>query len=361
MNTKISVFLDTEVFESLNFNFNHPLIKRLIDFKKNHSISLLSTNITCNEIKNHILEKVGTLHEKTVNLHKNTPSPINDILKKNNHIIEIDDNLVETVKCQSLSDFDNFINTHFLKLDCYSISPETIFSKYFNLEAPFQNKKSKKHEFPDAFVFESLRNSLQKNEEMLIISRDPDFEFACKNESGFKYFKDLEEAFNYLYLTIFGNEYAIIHTFIQANKIAIKEKIKNILDNSEIIKHVTYSSDINSSECCIREIIFKDVEISDFNLIELTPLAGLVELTAKITTYIAFDLTTSLITSTFHDSASISKTISLSFQIYLSFDDNKKFSNLAITSVRPSSEQPITIFNEAELWDLYHRLTHKRY
>jgi predicted kinase len=43
-------------------------------------------------------------------------------------------------------------------IDCSDVNPEIIFQKYFELSYPFEERQDKRHEFPDAFSIEALRD-----------------------------------------------------------------------------------------------------------------------------------------------------------------------------------------------------------
>lgn len=65
-----------------------------------------------------------------------------------------------------------------------TVNPKTVFDAYFNAQPPFE-KEAKKHEFPDAFALEAIKNiSLERSYSVYVISADGDMiSFAEKEET----------------------------------------------------------------------------------------------------------------------------------------------------------------------------------
>ena len=75
---------------------------------------------------------------------------------------------------KELIDYENFKKNIFA-VDCSleKVNPENVFKKYFKVELPFELKKEKKSEFPDAFISEYLNDLSRKDDDKIyFISND---------------------------------------------------------------------------------------------------------------------------------------------------------------------------------------------
>jgi hypothetical protein len=108
---------------------------------------LIITNITYYEIKDNLIREIEILSEKTSKIFKNTPAILKKHLKRKNFNLLLEVEKKEEIKKELLKELEQFIQENFILLDCYKISPEIIFTKYFNTEAPFRKRKIRKVNF----------------------------------------------------------------------------------------------------------------------------------------------------------------------------------------------------------------------
>ena len=80
-------------------------------------------------------------------------------------------------------------------------SPELVFRKYFNQEAPFTADNSKKTEFPDAFVIGGIESYLadNPNAHILVISNDGDWQSALKGRANITFEENIDAALQSIY------------------------------------------------------------------------------------------------------------------------------------------------------------------
>ena len=140
------VFVDTSVFIAENFFASDNRINALGRLAKDGKINLVFTEITINEIKNHIKSQVREswkLFDRSCRVFRNAPV-IDDWRRSTNESKEI-----ERLNKQ----LDEFVSsTHAAVLDySYCSDSEKVFSCYFNRQKPFGEGK-KKDEFPDEVV-----------------------------------------------------------------------------------------------------------------------------------------------------------------------------------------------------------------
>ncbi|NLL01958.1 MAG: hypothetical protein GX265_02930, partial [Mollicutes bacterium] len=151
------LFVDTCIFEKkgLNFDKENIIINALLDCYKNGKFKFYNLSVIDNEIKNHIKLRA----DKDLNT-----------LKKFKWLKElIDYNDIEKKCYKDMEDYESFKkNIGAINCNVSEINPELVFKKYFSLEFPFENKKDKRSEFPDAFTSEYLNEIKTKNEQETI-------------------------------------------------------------------------------------------------------------------------------------------------------------------------------------------------
>lgn len=172
------VFLDTSAYENKNYQFGQYALGRLQELIEQEKIHLLITDVTISEIESHLTKKSFEAATKIKEITKqamflrNTP--------------ELDCYGIFT-KVDG-SEIYNLVHKKFLELldnrsvetiSVSSVNPQVIFNAYFNNLPPF-NKVSKKHEFPDAFALEAVKNiSLKRGHSIYIVSTDGDMKSYC--------------------------------------------------------------------------------------------------------------------------------------------------------------------------------------
>lgn len=190
----LNIFLDTQVYQSKNFDFSNEHIKKLVDLIDNDIVNLYITTITKNEIENHIKEKVSASRQYINNFKKYA-----SILKNYDLYQPIwDRETINTAETEILENFNRFLTEN--KVQEIKVSGKytsDIFEKYFNGEAPFSAKK--KDEFPDAFALYSIVDWAENNKELMhIVSGDNDLKNYCEDSEFMFHIESLEKALDYI-------------------------------------------------------------------------------------------------------------------------------------------------------------------
>ncbi|WP_332274830.1 PIN domain-containing protein [Bacillus velezensis] len=190
----MNIFLDTQVYQAKNFNYNDEHIKRLVDLIDKDIVNLYITTITKNEIENHIKEKVSASRQ-SINSFKKHAS----ILKNFDLYKPIwDRELIKIAETEILENFNRFLTKN--KVQEIKVSGKytsDIFEKYFNGEAPFSAKK--KDEFPDAFALYSIVDWAENSKELMyIVSGDNDLKNYCEDSEFLFHIESLEKALDYI-------------------------------------------------------------------------------------------------------------------------------------------------------------------
>jgi hypothetical protein len=254
-----SVFIDTSAIIAEQSDFIglfSGLLRRFYTLIQEQEIELLSHPIISTEIKNHIgqsvlVERVNRC-KKSLEKHKEVLSlieiPYNEILKRLDSL-EIKEKLTEA--------FDML----YQEATTLSFSdPKKVFDLYFNSQPPFADQGDKKHEFPDAFVIESIKDyhSKNRNKSILIISNDKDWHNALKDNENILIAESVEQG-----MQILLNSENILPIF-KSLKTEIAEKIEF---HADCQCYELVNSDLYFEDCLDVNSVSVE-EISD----EITPL-----------------------------------------------------------------------------------------
>lgn len=187
------IFLDTTIFEQINHNYSSATFQRLATLVKEDRIKIYITNITQREIESRIKRHVETAQDNikaALNNHrllKNIQHPSIDAINKGIDVKEVTKALIKQFR-DWLSEMSVTV------LPTEHVSIEEIFDKYFACTPPFEAKKDKKAEFPDAFALAAVEGWCQKNSaRMYVISNDGGMVAACESSRSLRPIRVLSE------------------------------------------------------------------------------------------------------------------------------------------------------------------------
>ena len=179
-----AIIVDTSAFMAEQSDFlgmNSAILPSFFQLLIKQEITLLSHQILNEEVKRNIRESM--LLERLTNLKA--------ALGKYKHVLP----LINISPDEAIQKIDNLDLEHQL-VDAFCKyyanasllpypSPESIFSLYFSSKPPFTETGKKKHEFPDAFVIEAIKQYQRDNQfrTMLVISDDPDWKSSLSGYS----------------------------------------------------------------------------------------------------------------------------------------------------------------------------------
>ncbi|HFG6863553.1 PIN domain-containing protein [Acinetobacter baumannii] len=178
------VFIDTCAYQNKNFQFGDHILQKLQNLLEEDKIQLLITDITKKEIEEHLLKKSALAIKKL----KDYIHADGKILRGTPElsIHSIFDSITKHDVFNNLnSKFNQFLESPRVEnISIKNVNPEVIFNKYFANEPPFISE-SKKHEFPDAFVLEAVKDVAKSRLlKVYIISTDDDMKaYAEKDEN----------------------------------------------------------------------------------------------------------------------------------------------------------------------------------
>ena len=249
MNHPLLVTIDTNIFEAAKFDFGREsTLRQICKHVEDKRIEVFLSDIVKEEVESHIREKVKEAHKELTSASKTIKKlytgshELNEILDAFLKREMIEEKLID----KEISVFKDFLKDIDAKIvekkEMDSKDIEEVFDAYFKIEAPFENRKEKRKEFPDAFIVRQILGFCEKEENnsrcVAVVSDDKGFIEACKkvckdNNNGVELvgFKSLKELFD---------------AIIKMTDIVMYSKIiKRIADNIEKIKEQIYLALIN--------------------------------------------------------------------------------------------------------------------
>lgn len=178
----ITVCFDSNIYDSTNYDFEGKFYTTFKGLKKSYpNLRVYIEPIIYNEVLSHLRDRAIDITKAVESLSKQTRS------------LDLFSNAIETLKIEDLESqcfteyeekFEEFIkffsDEEIDKTFNYEMSD--ILSDYFEGLPPFENKKSKKNEFPDALIIQSLKNKFQNQDNLFIVSSDKGFREAVRKK-----------------------------------------------------------------------------------------------------------------------------------------------------------------------------------
>lgn len=187
----LNVTFDTNAFDSNQFDLSeNSTLGQLLKYCKRGDIKVFLSNVVINEMRNHCIQYAGLISSKV----KKTLKAIRkgDLLqdeddKKKRTLHNVSDEFTkiigysgivnippkETVVESAVSYFEAFISSlHPTEISAVSVDIEKIITDYFQSNPPFENKESKKHEFPDAIIAEQIKKHFSNESHVYMVTQD---------------------------------------------------------------------------------------------------------------------------------------------------------------------------------------------
>lgn len=203
MRDKIYFFIDSSVYISSGFNFETGSLSFVQEYCEAGIVQLLINDIVINEVIVHIRDDIGkalaTINTSLKNFSLNG-------LRQSNQLELLDTSSLVEWSNEKWKSFLNLCKAQ--KLDVTNINLEKILDDYFNASPPFEHKKEKKHEFPDAITIDSIQVwAKSENRNVAVVSRDKIWGEVFSKTQNICHFSDLSKALDYISSTTNGIRY----------------------------------------------------------------------------------------------------------------------------------------------------------
>ncbi len=197
-----AVTLDTSIFDRYGCNLDFPLLRSLSQFKAG-KIAVVFSDVVVAEVTSHISEKAAE-----------SQAALNQAIKKFSRIWKVNPveaNVAQTLQndrnpneysCTCVRTYVNDVSGCIVAVAANTSITESVMQRYFSGEAPFENKKEKKSEFPDAFALVSLDQVFsERRQYLLCVSADKGWHAFAEKSDWLLCVKDLDVALSYFHDT----------------------------------------------------------------------------------------------------------------------------------------------------------------
>ena len=197
--TPLQIFFDATALVKVGAPPGNETFRRLVDLVGYGFITVVATNLTETEITRHhtdvAFERLRPLSRRNL---RDSASRYLDIVVPEMSETELRDQIKQKIAEGVTRMFARLDAT---TVDVNNVNPSRIFDD-FDASAGFFVAQNKKNQFPDAFIFESLKQVATAETPLLIVSDDPDYRKPIDNEDHFDLIVSIEDLFGKLGLLI---------------------------------------------------------------------------------------------------------------------------------------------------------------
>ncbi len=349
-----NIFLDTSTYEKNNFLVGKK-ISSILKHAEEGTIKIFSTKIVINELKERVRKNIASSKSLWKKFRNENP----DIIFKNTETFEVFEKLwnidfkkeIKTVQDK----IDKIIETVPIHIiDTNNISVDSVFEKYFKNQAPFKDGL-KKHEFPDAFILESIDNWCKKSgEKIIVVSSDKDW-LNYESENFIKY-EDLDVLLDKIsrHKELEQREKKIKFVF---NEIS-RNSDKLIDDLSSYLNDTAY---FDTGEAELDDLNINNVEWGDLVLSDIDEEYAEIdsELTVQISAYISYED----YENGYYDkednkwyfletiNEKIEREVNIPVTISISFDYDEKFSEIIFEDINNGKPIDLEYDKHSEMYE----------
>ncbi len=189
------VFIDTTEFSNARFDMSNPAFVKFAELCKAGKFRLFTTDITQKEIEDGIQIQMRLLHERlaeTVKLAGGITTQETAALKKFGESFDVASQVVAMRK--RVEDF--FVDCQTVALAIPANATDYVVGNFVRRKPPF-DKRSKKSEFPDAFVLHAIADTARRRSgSFYVISNDDDFKRMCSEYDYLEHMNSLSQLLN---------------------------------------------------------------------------------------------------------------------------------------------------------------------
>lgn len=261
-----AISLDTSVFDRQQLGLESGLLSRLSQFRGTN-ISFVLSEIVQNELADHLKAK---LEETKAAFEQNLRSTGDNWQYAKEERAELEKKIFALdaagMAKKRLEDFEILSGFELASVDLVSIREMS--KMYFEVRPPFENKKDKKSEFPDAIALLSLEAWCKKNKaKMIVVSKDHGWKKFAETSDSLFYMEELAEC-----MSLFNNNARfMVERFslaVAENEFptlidSIKESVQTKLLEQQIEVQASGSAEIDVSwvETEIKSIVFSNTDM----------------------------------------------------------------------------------------------------
>jgi hypothetical protein len=203
------VFIDTQLYRKLRFDWNNPQFVSLLERIENGTLKLLITEVIRKEISHGIRDEVEAALSALKKAHRSTSILRHIRADRLEYLAAPDD--VATILGEMESNADHFFTAaKAITLELPDHTLGQLFNMYFKGTAPFGDGR-KKSEFPDAANVIAIEEWIQKSSteatEIYLVSEDPDLAKCCDENSKLIHSETLKQVLGAALRSEWGNDH----------------------------------------------------------------------------------------------------------------------------------------------------------
>jgi hypothetical protein len=179
-----NVYVDTEQWRGIRFDWNNDLAQALLMAAKGHRIRLLTTDILKGEIKSHLLRGIENYVASLRKAENSKSFALAGVVGawRTLDFAELQGRLEVELENSMHRFFNAFSPTH---IPYRESTLNAVLLQYFDSAPPFDKRSDKKHEFPDAIVLESIKAWCgETGMRAYVVSQDQGVKSYCDNSEG---------------------------------------------------------------------------------------------------------------------------------------------------------------------------------
>ncbi|MFO6462798.1 PIN domain-containing protein [Jannaschia sp. KMU-145] len=197
-----AITLDTSIFDRYGCNLNFPLLRSLSQFEAG-KIAVVFSDVIVSEVGSHITDKADetkTALNQAIKRFARTwkTAPVEADIAK---VLQTDGDPSAFAEMR-IQEFMKAVEGMVVTAAGDKEITEEVMRRYFAGETPFENKKEKKSEFPDAFALVSLdRAFTMRRQYLLCVSKDKGWHTFAEQSEWLICAEDLDIALSYFHDT----------------------------------------------------------------------------------------------------------------------------------------------------------------
>lgn len=190
-----AITIDNSTFKSEGYKFDEGLLVQMKQFKES-PVRVLQTDIVHNEAINHIgqeITKTRTAIGQTLRSANKQLKIKSDVIENAWKLLSIDGSEAEIAEAR-LEEYYELIGAEIIDSEKYT-DLSLLTRMYFSTEAPFEDKKDKKNEFPDAIALLALEGWAERNDiNIIAVSEDNGWKNYSEDSNRITLVSSLDEA-----------------------------------------------------------------------------------------------------------------------------------------------------------------------
>ena len=190
-----AITIDNSTFKSEGYKFDEGLLAQMKQFKES-PVRVLQTDIVHNEAINHIgqeITKTRTAIRQTLRSANKQLKIKSDVIDNARKLLSIDGSEAEIAEAR-LEEYYELIGAEIIDSEKYT-DLSLLTRMYFSTEAPFEDKKDKKNEFPDAIALLALEGWAERNDiNIIAVSEDNGWKNYSEDSNRITLVSSLDEA-----------------------------------------------------------------------------------------------------------------------------------------------------------------------